>query len=53
MPNISTVKAKINGQDYDLTLNATTGKYEAVITAPTKSSYTINDGHYYDVQNPC
>lgn len=50
MPNISTVKAKINGQDYDLTLNATTGKYEAVITAPTKSSYTINDGHYYDVQ---
>lgn len=50
MPNISTVKAKINGQEYDLTLNTSTGKYEAVITAPTKSSYTINDGHYYDVQ---
>lgn len=50
MPNISTVSAKINGQTYELTLNPSTGKYEAVITAPAKSSYTVNDGHYYDVQ---
>lgn len=49
MPNIQTVSALINGQSYELTLNASTGKYEAVITAPSKSSYTINSGHYYDV----
>lgn len=48
MPNISTVRAVVNGQTYDLTLNSSTGKYEAVITAPSKSSYP-NDGHYYDV----
>lgn len=50
MPNISTVKATINGQEYDLALNTSTGKYEAVITAPAKSSYPINDKHYYNVQ---
>ena len=49
MPNISKVTAQINGQSYDLTLNTQTGKYEAVVTAPSKSSFTINDGHYYDV----
>ncbi len=49
MPNIQKVTAQINGQNYDLTLNAQTGKYEAVVTAPSKSSFTINDGHYYDV----
>lgn len=49
MPNIQKVTAQINGQTYDLTLNTTTGKYEAVITAPSKSSFTINSGHYYDV----
>ena len=49
MPNISTVTALINGQSYNLTLNSGTGKYEAVITAPSKSSYTVNDEHYYDV----
>lgn len=49
MPNIQAVSAQINGQIYNLTLNSSTGKYEAVITAPSKSSYTINSGHYYDV----
>lgn len=34
MPNIQKVTAQINGQNYDLTLNAQTGKYEAVVTAP-------------------
>lgn len=48
MPNITSVKATINGSEYVLTLNSTTGKYEATITAPAKSSYT-KAGHYYGV----
>lgn len=47
--SLKTVSAVINGQTYALTLNTTTGKWEATITAPSKSSYTINDGHYYPV----
>ena len=46
--SVKTVQATINGQAYTLTLNNTTGKYEATITAPSKSSYT-QDGHYYNV----
>ena len=46
---IESVKATINGQQYALTLNNSTGKYEATITAPSKSSYENNDGHYYPV----
>lgn len=46
---ISKVTANINGTTYTLTLNSTTGLYEADITAPTKSSYNINSGHYYPV----
>ena len=45
---IKTVTASINGQSYTLTLNSSTGKYEATITAPSKSSYT-QAGHYYPV----
>lgn len=45
---VKTVKATINGQEYTLTLNASTGKYEATITAPSKSSFTKTGG-YYDV----
>lgn len=45
---INTVTAVINGQTYTLTLNSSTGKYEATITAPSKSSYTLS-GHYYPV----
>lgn len=48
MPNISSVKATINGQEYTLTYNGTSGKYEATITAPAQSSYT-KDGHYYGI----
>lgn len=47
--SISSVKATINGQQYSLTLNSSTGKYEAAITAPGTSSYKNNDGHYYPV----
>ena len=45
--SVKTVQAVINGQTYTLTLNSN-GKYEATITAPTKSSYNQN-GHYYAV----
>lgn len=47
--SVKQVKAIINGQPYTLTLNTSTGKYEATITAPTKSSYT-QSGHYYNVE---
>ena len=46
--SVKTVQAVINGQTYNLTLNSSTGKYEATITAPGKSSYTLS-GHYYPV----
>lgn len=45
---ISSVTATINGQTYNLTLNSSTGKYEATITAPGASSYNL-DGGYYNV----
>lgn len=45
---IKTVQTVINGQTYTLTLNSNTGKYEATITAPSKSSYN-QSGHYYGV----
>lgn len=43
--SVKSVKAIINGQSYTLTLNTSTGKYEATITAPAKSYYT-QPGHY-------
>lgn len=46
---IKTVQAIINGVTTTLTLNSVTGKYEATVTAPSTSSYNINDGHYYPV----
>lgn len=45
---VKTVQAIINGQTYTLTLNNSTGKYEATVTAPAQSSYPLN-GHYYPV----
>lgn len=47
--SVKSVQAIINGQSYTLTLNTSTGKYEATITAPAKSSYT-QSGHYYNVE---
>lgn len=44
--SVKTVKATINGQEYNLTLNNATGKYEATITAPSKSSFTKTGGYY-------
>ncbi len=46
---IKTVQAIINGQTYSLTLNASTGKWEATITAPSITSYHQSGG-YYNVQ---
>lgn len=43
---IKTVQAIINGVVTTLTLNSSTGKYEATITAPTKSSYNQSGGYY-------
>lgn len=43
---VKTVQYVFNGQTYDLTLNASTGKYEATVPAPNKSSYS-QDGHKY------
>lgn len=48
--SVKTVKAVVNGQTYNLTYDATSGSYSATITAPSKSSYTVNSGHYYPVQ---
>lgn len=47
--SVKTVQAVINGQTYTLTRNSDTGRYEATVTAPSKSSYNQN-GHYYNVQ---
>ena len=46
---VKTVQVIVNGVTTTLTYNNTTKKYEATITAPTTSSYNVNDGHYYPV----
>ena len=46
--SIKMVQATLNGQTYNLTLNSSTGAYEATITAPSTSSYPLS-GHYYPV----
>ena len=43
---VKTMQATLNGQTYNLTLNTSTGKYEATITAPSTSSYKQPE-HYY------
>lgn len=45
---LKTVKAIINGVEHVLTYNGNSGKYEATVAAPGKSSYN-QMGHYYDV----
>lgn len=47
--SVKTVQAIINGVTTTLTYNSSTGKYEATVTAPSKSSYNVNSGHYYPV----
>lgn len=43
---VKTVKYTFNGTTYDLTYNSSTGKYEATVTAPSKSSYSQSDHKY-------
>ncbi len=43
---ISHVRAQVNGTWYTLTLNSSTGKYEATITAPGATSYHQSGGYY-------
>ncbi len=43
---IKTVKAIIDGQTYNLTKNTSTGKWEATLTAPGKTSYNLTGGYY-------
>lgn len=45
---VKTVQAIINGVTTTLTYNKDSGKYEATITAPSKSSYN-KEGHYFPV----
>lgn len=47
MAAISTVKVTINGTQYNLTYNSTSGKWEGTGTAPAVSSYN-NTGHYFN-----
>lgn len=49
MSAIQSVVATINGQQYTLNYNSSTGAYEASITAPSETSWNVNDGHYYPV----
>lgn len=46
---VSTIVVNINGQNYNLTYNSTSGKWEGTLTAPSTSSYNVNSGHYYPV----
>lgn len=40
---VKTAQYIFNGQTYNLTYNSTTGKWEATVTAPSKSSYSQTD----------
>lgn len=40
---VKTAQYTFNGQTYNLTYNSTTGKWEATVTAPSKSSYSQTD----------
>lgn len=43
---IKSLTATINGQTVPLTLNESTGKYEAQLTAPAGSSFNLDGGYY-------
>ena len=46
---IKQVRAQVNGTWHTLTYNSSTGKYEAIITAPGATSFNLSGG-YYNVQ---
>ena len=43
---IKSITATINGQTVTLTLNSSTGKYEAQVNAPAGSSFNLSGGYY-------
>lgn len=43
---IQTVRAQVNGQWYNLTLNSGNGRYEATLNAPGQTSYNQPGGYY-------
>lgn len=47
---VKQVKVTINGQDHILTWSEEHQAYESTLTAPNKSSWNENDGHYYSVK---
>lgn len=47
--SIASVQATIKGTAYSLSLNSSTGLYEASVTAPSTSSYNNNSDHYFPI----
>ena len=47
--SLKAVTALVNGQTYNLVYDESSGMYTTTVTAPSKSSYKVNDGHYYAV----
>lgn len=43
---VNTVKVNINGQDYTLTYNSTSGKWEGTISAPSTTSWNQTNNKY-------
>lgn len=46
---VKMMQAIIKGITYTLSLNSSTGMYEATATAPTETSYNNNPGHYFPI----
>lgn len=46
---VKKVSVIINGVETELTYDSASGKYSKQLTAPQKSSYNINSGHYYPI----
>lgn len=46
---VKMVQAIIKGITYTLSLNSSTGMYEATATAPAETSYNNNPGHYFPI----
>lgn len=49
---VKTAQYIFNGQAYNLTYNSTSGKWEATVTAPSKSSYNQPDPLFVEVIYP-
>lgn len=47
--SVKSVIAILNGTTHTLSFNSSTGDYEAILTAPTNSSYNNNSEHYFPI----